>query len=37
MNIRRIVLAIFILAGLPAAVTYPDKLPQFGTHTRDQF
>jgi len=37
MDIRRLVLTIFILAGLPAAVAYPDKLPQFGTHTRDQF
>ena len=37
MNIRRMVLTIFILAGLPAAVAYTEKLPQFGTHTRDQF
>ena len=37
MNIRHMALTIFILAGLPAAVAYPDKLPQFGTHTRDQF
>ncbi len=37
MNIRRMVLTIIILAGLPAAVAYTDKLPQFGTHTRDQF
>jgi hypothetical protein len=37
MNIRRMVLTLFILAGLPAAVAYPDQLPKFGTHTRDQF
>ena len=37
MNIRRLVLTIFILAGLPATVAHTDKLPQFGTHTRDQF
>jgi hypothetical protein len=30
-------LTILILAGLPAAVAHTDKLPQFGTHTRDQF
>ena len=37
MNIRPMVLTIFILAGLPAAVAHTDNLPQFGTHTRDQF
>ena len=37
MNIRRMVLTLFILAGLPAAVAFPDNLPQFGTHSRDQF
>ena len=37
MNIRRMVLTIFILAGLPVAIAYTEKLPQFGTHTRDQF
>ncbi len=37
MIIRMMVLTIFILAGLPAAVAYPDSLPQFGTHTGDQF
>jgi hypothetical protein len=31
------VLTILILAGLPAAVAQTDKLPQFGTHSRDQF
>ncbi len=29
--------SIFILAGLSAAFAHADKLPQFGTHTRDQF
>ncbi|MBW2449408.1 MAG: septum formation inhibitor Maf [Deltaproteobacteria bacterium] len=37
MNIRWMVLTILILAGLPAAVAQTDKLPQFGTHSRDQF
>jgi hypothetical protein len=37
MNIRRMVLTLFILAGLPATVAHTDQLPQFGTHTRDQF
>ena len=37
MNIRRLVLTIFILAGLSVAIAHADKLPQFGTHTRDQF
>jgi len=37
MNIRPMVLTIFILAGLPAAAAHTDNLPQFGTHTRDQF
>ncbi len=37
MNIRHMVLTIFILAGLPAAVAHTGELPQFGTHTRDQF
>ena len=37
MNFYRIILTIFILAGLSAAVAYADKLLQFGTHTQDQF
>jgi hypothetical protein len=37
MNIRRMVLTIAILAGLPAAVAHTDKLPLFGAHTREQF
>jgi len=37
MNIRMMVFTILILAGLPALNTHADKLPQFGTHTRDQF
>jgi len=37
MKIWRQVFTIFILAGLPAAVAHTDELPQFGTHTRDQF
>ena len=37
MKIRRNVFTIFILAGLSTAIAHADKLPQFGTHTRDQF
>jgi len=37
MNIRCMALIILILAGAPAAAAHTDTLPQFGTHTRDQF
>ena len=37
MNIRMMIFTIFILAGLWVAIAHADKLPQFGTHTRDQF
>ncbi len=33
----RIVLTIFVVAGLSATVAQADQLPQFGTHTQDQF
>ncbi len=37
MNIRRMVLILFILTGLPAAVAHSYRLPQIGTYTRNQF
>ena len=37
MKIWRIVLTIFVMAGLSATVAHADQLPQFGTHTQDQF
>ncbi len=37
MNIRPMVLILFILIGLPAAVAHSYRLPQIGTYTRDQF
>ena len=37
MKFYRMVLTIFILAGLPASASYADKLPQFGAPTQSQF
>jgi len=31
MDVRRLALTIFMLAGLPAAVAHTDEFPQFGT------
>ena len=37
MNIRHMVLTIFILVGWPAAVVHSNNSPQLGTYTREQF
>ena len=37
MKIRPMVLTLFILCALPAAVVHSYRLPQLGTYTRDQF
>jgi hypothetical protein len=37
MKFYRMVLSIFLLAGLSATASHADKLPQFGTPTQNQF
>ena len=37
MNIRHMVLTIFILVGWQAAVVHSNNSPQLGTYTREQF